>query len=521
MRLSNRAARTPTHRRWRTFAFAFLVTLAPMLAWTLATPLSASPDEPAHAIRAAAVVRGNFVGEQPGQTWSMTASVPRWVAHSVELPCMAFHAEISAACQPALRGDPNETVTTSTTAGVNNPTYYLVTGLPSLVMSGNAGLYAMRGVNAVLTAGLLAFAFMALRQLARNRWATLALSVSVTPMVLFLGGVLNPNGVEFAAGASLLATLIVVFSQPSPRILLWERGAIIFLSTCFLTSTRNISLLWLVLALILALLFSRRAIVRQLVSRTATWVTLGLSLTASGLALAWFSRSFGSTVGPPAQPGASALKTIQDMVLFTLDYNQAWVGLFGWMDRFVPLVSLAIWTTVIVAITIAATLFARQRARIAIVIVLLTIVLLPALSQAAVISTLGLVWQGRYTLALFFFLMIACGIALDASRVGSPRPALAKEWNRVIAAIVFLVGFGHVAAFVWVLARYVVGSNDVWLMVVHPLWQPPLSWEGLTLIFTGFIAIGLWFVWRATRVPSGDTPEISTLTRRHVSHYQE
>src|SRR4051812_20391801 len=42
-------------RRWLTFLVAFVALLLPMVLWALASPIGSVPDEPSHAIRAAAV----------------------------------------------------------------------------------------------------------------------------------------------------------------------------------------------------------------------------------------------------------------------------------------------------------------------------------------------------------------------------------------------------------------------------------------------------------------------------------
>jgi hypothetical protein len=46
--------------RWKTFVVAFLVFAAVGTSWLVATPLMGVPDEPPHAVRAAAVVRGEI-----------------------------------------------------------------------------------------------------------------------------------------------------------------------------------------------------------------------------------------------------------------------------------------------------------------------------------------------------------------------------------------------------------------------------------------------------------------------------
>ncbi len=502
--------------RWKVFGLAFVLTLAPMLTWALGTPLMASPDEPAHAIRAAGVARGDLFGRpsvvKQGQ---IDVDVPRWVEHSAALSCFAFHPTIPASCQQPLQGDPNEIVTANTSTALNSPVYYLLTGWPSLFVSGNVGFYLMRALSAVLTAGLLAFAFMAVRQFPRKRWATLALTAAVTPMVLFLGGVLNPNAVEFAAAAAVLATLVLTFTQPAPGFIFWERCFIIVLSVFLLTSTRNISFLWLGLALIIALLSTRWTTIRQLLPRLATWLTLALVVVVCGFALMWFTRKFDVGGGTT---GLSFADTFVSMIQRALDYSQGWVGVFGWLDRPASFSSIAIWTTVVVAITVAALLFARRRFRIAIAIIAVAIVLVPALIESAVAPTIGGIWQGRYTLALLFFLMIICGIALDDSQLTEPqRVTRAREWNRVFAATLVLIGIGQVTTFVWVLERYVVGSDDVWHMIVNPIWQPKFTWEGLTALLAVVSSIGLWFVWRSIRLIPVNEPTDASKSLKGVS----
>lgn len=90
-------------------------------------------------------------------------------------------------------GDPDEVVEGRTSAGNYNPVYYALTGLPSLATSGSAAVYGMRLVNSLLSCVFLALAFAALSQMRQRKWAMVATVVSVTPVVLFLNGAVNPN----------------------------------------------------------------------------------------------------------------------------------------------------------------------------------------------------------------------------------------------------------------------------------------------------------------------------------------
>src|SRR5437868_6439956 len=67
-------------------SFALLTSL-----WALATPLMAVPDEPAHAIRAAAVARGQLIGDlADAETFQYpVVQVPKYIADTPSLPCFS------------------------------------------------------------------------------------------------------------------------------------------------------------------------------------------------------------------------------------------------------------------------------------------------------------------------------------------------------------------------------------------------------------------------------------------------
>ena len=127
------------------------------IAWVFATPLGAVPDEPAHMIRAAASARGEAVGVKPaGEEFGYpVVQVPDWVAESFHLPCEVGDASKTAECVPSVGDDTTLTPSSSSSAS-NSPVFYTVIGLPSLFITGDAGLYAMRIMSAILTSLLLA-----------------------------------------------------------------------------------------------------------------------------------------------------------------------------------------------------------------------------------------------------------------------------------------------------------------------------------------------------------------------------
>lgn len=499
--------------RWTVAAVAFVAFLVPMLLWTLASPLMSLPDEPAHAIRAAAVVRGDVAGGSwDADPTTTQATVPKYVAHTHELTCFAFRADVTAGCQQGVKGDPDRLVTTGTSAGPNSPLYYAIVGTPTLFLSGNSALYAMRGVNAVLCAAALAVMVMQLMQLARWRWSLVAAFVATTPMMLYLGGAINPNGLEAASAGALTATLIGLMRNESTRGVLAERLIFTTVFAGLLLSTRSIAMLWTLIAIGVALMFSRSTVLRSLLRRPSTWIAAVLCVAVSAATLYWY-------LNPPVLDGTkvfagtdTGIKTaFVMMVLQTFDYASAWIGLFGWVDTPAPGYAIAVWGGALAALFVAGVLVARGRGRITVIGMLVLIVLVPALSQASVIQTIGYIWQGRYTLALLVMLLVVCGVALDDTH----RDAVSTPIRRIVGTGIVLLTIGHVFTFFWTLRRYVVGvPTPVDKMWEAPSWQPPLGWLPLTLAYALAVALGALLVWRSLRraeFEQAGTPDEPTL----------
>ena len=64
--------------RWGVFAGAWIALALLASAWAIASPISSGPDEPAHLIKAASVVRGELVG--PQGSYGNEVTVPKYVA---------------------------------------------------------------------------------------------------------------------------------------------------------------------------------------------------------------------------------------------------------------------------------------------------------------------------------------------------------------------------------------------------------------------------------------------------------
>ncbi|TDW30696.1 DUF2142 domain-containing protein [Cryobacterium psychrophilum] len=493
------------HRgRWKVFIVAFTAILMPMLLWTLASPLMSVPDEPSHAIRAAAVVRGEISSVPWSENTQLArADVPRYVAHAHELTCYAFDPTISAGCMRPVAGDPLKIVTTGHSAGTNSPAYYAIVGIPTLVLDGTPALYAMRGVNAVLTAATLALMIMQLTLLRRSRWALVATYIAVTPMVIYLGGAINPNGLEIAAAGALLVTLTATFRIPSSRAGLWERAGFVVVSAALLLSTRSIAMLWVLLIIAAAFALGDKTIVRQLLRKPAAWTAVGLSaLFAAGTAY-WYLHPAGLSPQQFQGAGTSPRVAFVEMLSRTLDFADGYVGLFGWVDTPSPSFSVIAWSFAIVATIAAALVLGTARGRLTVLALALLMIFIPAITQVVLISSTGYIWQGRYMLALLLCLLVACGIVIDDS---DRLPVLPLALKRALMGMLVLLAFGHVFSLLTTLRRYVVSvTGGLREMLLEPQWQPPLSWQALTALMAVAVGAAVWLTYRraATPLPVG------------------
>ena len=134
-------SRTTYRRRW---LVTFVLLLALASAWSLVTPPGGGPDEPAHAIRAAAVAGGELTGDPypPVGGGALVVEAPASL-DALDPTCFAFQSGISASCRPSYEG-PDSDKEIVTTAGVSPPAYYAIVGGPLQLVPSLDGLYLAR-----------------------------------------------------------------------------------------------------------------------------------------------------------------------------------------------------------------------------------------------------------------------------------------------------------------------------------------------------------------------------------------
>ncbi len=457
--------------------------------WSFASPIMSVPDEDAHAVRAASVARGQLLLESNGQQSEKSAVlVPGYLADLEEGRCFQFQAKVTADCAPVMDATDTGLRQATTSAGNYNPLYYLAAGLPTLVLSGAPAVYGMRILSGLLSAALLASTISSAGRLGQPKWPVTAALVALTPMVLFLSGSVNPNAMEIAAAAALFMNLCVVLENHSGLGAVRSNIVMVAVSGTVLANTRPVSLLWLALAVAAAVLaYGYRPLLKVLTDRLSQVMVVVLGA-GCVLSLLWLteSQSFKSLLGQPMDitPGTAAAIMLDR----TFDYATGYIGFMGWLDTRLPQGIYIFWYFAMAAVLLAGVTARPVRGRWGVYMLIIAVVAIPPVMQAQVVQDLGWIWQGRYLLALIVVLLLACGVAnrYQPFPVDSAGARSAAGWLLGTAAV------AHVYAFVHVFRRYTVGLDELvrWGEMTDPAWQPPGTWQGLTLAYALVMAAG-------------------------------
>lgn len=489
------------HRPWLVFLASWVLLSSLSILWSIATPLAAAPDEPAHTIKAASVARGQFVGD-PGPEGSKV-SVPQYIAFTHGQTCPANNDEVPANCIPPVPGDPAEIVGSATTAGLYNPAYYLMVGWPSLIFQDSTGVFAIRIVSGIISSAFLAIAVMMVAAWRNRRLPMVALATCITPMVLFLNGSVNPNSVEVTATLAAFVAMLSIVRYPD-RSLLTQRAVILIVSAAIAANMRGLSPLWLAVALFAPFMLASREHMRELLRTPAVRVAIVSIAAAVSFALIWLraSNNFAPAVElPDDRPGvvdigASPIVGFAKMMVRFVPHLQEMVGVFGWLDTEAPIQTYALWALLMGGLLLGSFALLRGRRLALMAVLVAALILLPALVQAAFIMTGGWIWQGRYALPLLVLVLMAAGSLL--ARPFEELPGFARA--RIAGFVCAAWAFTQLLTFVSTINRYATGSEGSWLrMVVAPDWAPPGSAAALIVAFAVVVGVIGVLGYRLTR----------------------
>jgi hypothetical protein len=484
-------------RRWRDWLTATLVMFTVSAAWIVASPLMAVPDEPAHAVRAAAAVRGELVGVDSTEARGhVEFSVPPGIAEASSLTCFAFDGTVDASCQPDVDDALGPLVPGMSTAELNLNSYYVMVGWPSLFLGGEAGLVGMRLMSALLVAVAVGFAVMQLRMLPRHGWSLVALAVSMTPMVGWLSASVNPNALEWAAAVGLLSTLLALGRTDSPPRIMLERAGIVVATTLLLVSGRTVTLLWLLLVVVAAVIAAEPKRLVTVIRAPAVWAAAALCGTIAVAALVWAVR-------PPAYDpfivevpgmGGSFTEGFMRMLTDAPFYWQEMIGVFGWKDTPSLPIVVALLGAVLLGLLGTSLSVGRSRLLAAGVVLAAAMLLVPPVLQGLLLEDVGYMWQGRYMLPVLGMQMVIAGLILD-------EEVRASRGSRALQTAILLVAWATtVLAFIQVLRRFAVGLDaGLSALLFDPTWSPAIGTIGSILLAVVTVGVAFWLVRSAAR----------------------
>jgi hypothetical protein len=456
-----------------------------LAAWIFATQPFAGPDEVQHYLRALSIANGSLVGPKvayPGPVGNRAQRA--WVdrnTRGVMVPPRLAPPGVN--CDTGVPDTGPRACLEATEVGNYHPLPYL---LPALAQRASNTAHTALWLSRVASAlPCLVFLLLALALLwDGTAWSVAGLVAAITPMVLFVSSVLNPNGLQIAAALAFFAGLLRVARAPDQvsdrvrvattvagvvTILAWQLGPAFALLGLAATAG----------------LLGRTGLRRLWRSTGQGWrIAFPLSL---GLALcAYLAYGFAAGVshsGFGFSPFFANLHAGFDQLGHVLHDS---VGTFGSLTIRLPTAAYAIWWLLVALLVAVSAWVAGVRERVALGLTCVLAILLPVLFYAWAYRFTGFGMQGRYVLpALVLIPLVSGEIAYrHVDRLARARLAGAGLAG-ALALIALLQGYSW-----WYAARDAAGTTGSVNLFAHAAWKPPLGWvPWIALAGVGCIAL--------------------------------
>jgi hypothetical protein len=180
-------------------------------------------------------------------------------------------------------------------------------------------------------------------------------------------------------------------------------------------------------------------------------------------------------------PGVRPDQGFVTMVDRFFSFFPQYIGIMGWLDSRLPDVVMMFWDFLFVAALLLPLTIRPVRQAAGYWVALGMLLVVPAVLQAQLVTTMGFIWQGRYNLPLVMVVFISVGLAARSLPVTESFHARAVSRVVITAAAV-----AHMIGFAYILRRYVVGIAELgnWqIMITNPKWQPPFGWPLLCVLY--------------------------------------
>lgn len=438
-----------------------LALLLLLFVWSLTNPIFASPDEPAHIVRAQGF--SNFDFSPPFTTDGIPEDA---------IDCLRFNPDVTAACMNLSWGEPTSSLDNSTQG--YPPLMYVIGAIPNLVLNGITASYATRLWLAITNVSLFAWSIALARR--RGVWVAAGLLIGMTPLVTFTMANVNPSGLS-AAGAMLLVSGLLTRPERITRNV--REWSPIVVGLLVLALTRRDGAFW--GAVIVAVMATRssldnvRRVVKSVIrSPRAVATTIVISFAGLAWAAPWMLRFVRSR--------ATAPHSTWQATRATRIYLDHLIGKFGWLDSTMGLEPFYLALTVIGVFLFLAVVTSNRNSRRAILIALVTLAVVPI-----VFGTFRYPYfQGRYLIPGWIALMALAGDAIQSSSAELLR--LGIRARRLLALWVVV----HVWSLLNNLKRYATGRNGTWRMFGPDAWHPPMMSNEIAVVLimtAGLVAL--------------------------------
>jgi peptidoglycan/LPS O-acetylase OafA/YrhL len=157
-------------------------------------------------------------------------------------------------------------------------------------------------------------------------------------------------------------------------------------------------------------------------------------------------------------------------------YVKEMIAVFGWRTTPAPDVIHVLWFVMIGAVVALALWLGTTKVRLLLLGLGVATLVGPAIIEGFNAETNGFAWQGRYALPLAVGIPIVATLAIGASERLSVTAV-----KRMTAAIAVVVAGIHMYVHLYVMRRYVVGTDGPTVYFGKDGWSPPLPAELLAL----------------------------------------
>lgn len=452
--------------------------------WALAEPYNGPPDERQHAFRAAGIMHGEIV-TGPDNIHTVPDSLNRG-------SCFPMNAEIAASCEREPEGDETPKRFYDSAARYN-PVYYIVTGWPLGWWPNWRGIMLSRLLNGAAMAALLAGAVVAASRWTRYRALLAGVVVATTPMIAHLGGAINPNGVEIAAGVALFAALIAVVHEQREGV---NRAAVALagVSASVLVTPRFSGLMWLVVILGVILVPAPWARIRTLARSRAVRAWSAVVVTSTLASAAW-TILVRTTEIQDSDLGYTMRQILRNAVLNVWpNVTNEMVGVMGWLDTPLPRLIYVVWFMAVGLLLLGGLALGNLADRWRLLALLFGTFAPLLLAEMVLVNQIGWFNQGRY------FLPAATGLPLLGAHILAHHGLTAEQMRSITRMLAILLVPIHLACLLYTMTRWQSG-----LTILNPFkgsWMPPYGVVLPLASATLGTAVLLTVYWWASRIPA-------------------